>query len=285
MKPDQFRILVVDDEEVMRRTLAELLRLEGYTVATAENGDEAIKIISSIADKSHSANEYFDLILLDLKMPGRDGIDVLRYAHQEVPDVQIILLTAHGSLQSAIEALRLGAHDYLLKPASAKQIIQSTQQALRRRNEQRNRDNLIKQLADSIHALQSTKQITVENPDKSAVILPIPSTPSSTKKLSLSRDFMRYDPARRELSYGEWQISLTPAEGKLLHLFLENPEVVFTHRELVEKVQGYAVSDREAVEVLRPLIRRLRKKLSQIPGAEKLIVSVRSTGYYFSPQD
>lgn len=268
----------------MRRTLAELLRLEGYTVSTAENGDEAIKFISRIADKTHTTNEYLDLILLDLKMPGRDGLDVLRYAHQETPDIQVILLTAHGSLQSAIEALRLGAQDYLLKPASPHQIIQSTQQALARRVEQRNRDHLIKQLAASIQALQNPTQSSFENSDKTASTHPIPNITIPNENSGPSREAISYDPERRELSHQEQRISLTPAEGKLLLVFLENPGVVFKHRELIEQVHGYEVTDREAAEVLRPLIRRLRQKLCVIPGLEKRIVSVRSTGYYFSTE-
>jgi two-component system KDP operon response regulator KdpE len=80
---------------------------------------------------------------------------------------------------------------------------------------------------------------------------------------------------------GEKKITLTPTEGKLLKVLLENRKRVFTHRELVALVQGYETSDWEAPEVLRPLISRLRRKLAVFPEGNKWITNVRGTGYVF----
>ena len=135
------KILVVDDEETTRRSLADILRLEGAQVKTAAGGEEAVEAIQQ---------ETFDLILLDLKMPGMDGLDVLRIATSTAPDTQVVLLTAHGSLESAIAALRLGAHDYLLKPASPTQIIRSVNGGLSRRTELLRKRNLLEQLEASV---------------------------------------------------------------------------------------------------------------------------------------
>ena len=78
--------------------------------------------------------------------------------------------------------------------------------------------------------------------------------------------------------------NLTPAEGHLLKVFVENPAKVFTHRELVLLVQGYDVSQREAQEILRPLVSRLRHKLESFPPLYERIVSVRGTGYVFESE-
>jgi DNA-binding NtrC family response regulator len=86
------KILVVDDEEAMRRSLADILRLEGYQVQALSNGISAIETLRQ---------ETFDLLLLDLKMPGMDGMEVLRNVTKIAPDTLVILLTAHGSLEKA----------------------------------------------------------------------------------------------------------------------------------------------------------------------------------------
>jgi len=89
------------------------------------------------------------------------------------------------------------------------------------------------------------------------------------------------DLERREIWYGNEKISLTPTEGRLMKVLVENRGRVLSHRELVFLVQGYETTDWEAPEVLRPLISRLRHKLSAFPNGEKWIVNVRGTGYLF----
>jgi DNA-binding response OmpR family regulator len=89
------------------------------------------------------------------------------------------------------------------------------------------------------------------------------------------------DLARREICHGSTLVRLTPTEGRLMKVFLENPQRVFLHRELVWLAQGYETRDWEAPEVLRPLVSRLRRKLALLPGGEGWIISVRGTGYVF----
>lgn len=270
-----FSILVVDDEEAMRRTLAELLRLEGYAVITARDGDEAIRELQNKVREDSA--EQFDLVLLDLKMPGRDGLDVLRFISLVFPDVRVILLTAHGSLQSAIEALRKGAHDYLLKPALPDQILESVRRGLEQRTEKRRRLALLQQLEASIQALRDPSLHT-----KLTSSSPFIEEPQIDSDVFVSLGpGVTVNIARREIYVGDSIILLTKTESKLFAIFLSNPGKVFSHRELVLKAQGYDVSDKDAPEILRPQISRLRKKLSSIPGGANWIVNIRSTGYLF----
>ncbi|HEX7972929.1 MAG TPA: response regulator transcription factor [Anaerolineales bacterium] len=256
------KILVVDDEEMVRSSLEEILRLEGYDVKTALDGEDALLFLQS---------EGFDLVLLDLKMPGMDGMDVLRAAGRVAPEAKVILLTGHGSLESAIEALRHGAQDYILKPAPSHDILNSVANALARKSEQQQRRFLVEQLDASVQRLKNVEGLG--------------NSPSANQQsISLDGGVM-IDLTRREIWRGNQRISLTPTEGKLMKVLVENRGRVLTHRDLVLLVQGYETSDWEAPEVLRPLISRLRRKLSAFPGGENWISNVRGTGYVFEWQE
>jgi len=101
------RILCVDDETVILDSFRKILVLDGYSVDTVENGKEALGLI-----QTHS----YDFVFTDLKMPEMDGMSLTRQIQQICPQTSVIIITAHGSLESAIEALRIGAYDYILKP-------------------------------------------------------------------------------------------------------------------------------------------------------------------------
>ncbi len=235
-------ILVVDDEPVARQSLTDILRLEGYNVSAVPNGELAVE---------HIRKNSVDLIVLDLKMPGMNGLDVVQVVNQVSPDTEIVLLTAYGSMETAVEALRQRVHDYLLKPASPNQIVESVQRGLERR----------------------AARIAEREKGKSEV------------DVYRSKDGTEVDLMRRTIIREDIVESMTPAEGHLLKVFIENEGKVFSHRELVLLVQGYDVSQREAQEILRPLVSRLRHKLSEFPSLYKRITSVRGTGYVFESEE
>jgi CheY-like chemotaxis protein len=108
----QGRLLVADDEAAIRESLSEVLREEGYEVTEAPDGAAAIAAVQS---------REFDLVIADLRMPGADGIEVLRRTRELAPQTLVILVTAYATLETAVEALRQGAHDYIIKP-----LIQAT---------------------------------------------------------------------------------------------------------------------------------------------------------------
>ena len=102
-----FRILVVDDELSVRVSLAGWLKKFGYAVDVAESGPAA---------REKAGDRFFDLVLLDIKMPGMDGIEALKILKEESPDTVYVMMTAHGTIESAVECMKLGANDYLMKP-------------------------------------------------------------------------------------------------------------------------------------------------------------------------
>lgn len=255
-------ILVVDDEEAARQSLADILRLEGYQVKTAANGEAAVKSLEG---------DEFDLMLLDLKMPGMTGLDVMTVANEEAPETRIIMLTAHGSMDSAIKALRQGADDYLLKPAAPKDILTSVSKAMEERSENERRKRLIGQIETSIQQLKDTDGVELPAPIEGSVIA--------------IGGGVKVDLERREIWSADQKVTLTPSEGKLMRVLIENQGRVLSHRELVSLVQGYQTTDWEAPEILRPLVSRLRRKLASFPGGDKWIVNVRGTGYVFDGID
>ncbi|GAB1470214.1 response regulator transcription factor [Chloroflexota bacterium] len=233
-------ILVVDDEPVARQSLTDILKLEGFLVTPAANGQAAVEHI-----RTHAVH----LMIVDLKMPGMDGLEVIQVVNQTSPETEIILLTAHGSIETAVQALRLRIHDYLLKPASPVQILASVRKGLSRRT-------------------RSRVSVAANGPE-------------SMQEVFVLKDGTMVDLSRRQIKFKNKIEHLTPAEGRLLKILMENEGKVFSHRELVLLVQGYDTSQREAPEILRPLVSRLRHKLEAFPSLSEKVVSVRGTGYLY----
>jgi len=125
------RILVVDDEENFRHILSVILKKERYEVETASNGEEALQRIS---------NSTFDQVLCDIRMPGMDGLDFLKEVRKTEADANVIMMSAYGTLDTAVEAMKLGAYDYISKPFKPDEIILTLKKAeerehLRKENE------------------------------------------------------------------------------------------------------------------------------------------------------
>src|SRR5213082_12131 len=118
------RILIVDDQRNMRTTTALVLRQQGYEVAEAESGEAAL---------SRLLAEPFDVVLTDLKMAPLDGLAVLRGALEVSPSTQVIVMTGYGTVESAVEAMQLGAHDYVSKPFKENELLVRVQRALEKR--------------------------------------------------------------------------------------------------------------------------------------------------------
>ncbi|SHO52291.1 response regulator [Desulfopila aestuarii] len=114
------KVLLVDDEVDFLETLAERLEARGLKVSTATSGEEAV----AAADK-----EGYDLIVLDLSMPGIDGLETLKRIKTRQPEAEIIILTGQGSIRTGIEAMKLGAEDFLQKPVNISELLEKISEA------------------------------------------------------------------------------------------------------------------------------------------------------------
>jgi DNA-binding NtrC family response regulator len=108
------RIMVVDDEEAMRESLAAWLAKDGFEVATAAGGEQALNLLTEAP---------FDLLFVDIKMPGMDGLELLRRLRADYPQAMVVIITAYASIDTAVEAMKLGASDYLVKPFDPEQLM------------------------------------------------------------------------------------------------------------------------------------------------------------------
>ena len=118
------KVLVVDDQRNMRATTALLLRQAGHAVEEAEDGASAVQRVQ---------HETFDVVLTDLRMPSVDGMEVLRSVQQASPETQVIVMTAYGTIESAVEAIRRGAYDFLAKPFKESEVLLRVSKALEKR--------------------------------------------------------------------------------------------------------------------------------------------------------
>lgn len=114
-------ILIIDDERAIRKALSEILTFEGFVVDEAVDGEEGIKKIKE--------NNY-DCILCDIKMPKKDGIEVLQIAKEEKPDTPFIVISGHGNLETAVEAVKKGAYDYISKPPDLNRLLITLRNAM-----------------------------------------------------------------------------------------------------------------------------------------------------------
>src|SRR5438309_6571242 len=122
MQNDSGRILVVDDDAEMRRLVRDVLQERGHQVILAENGREALKRLGE--------GDYA-VVLTDLRMEEMKGIELLGEIKRTFPDINVILMTAFGSVETAVEAMKEGAYDYLVKPVKTEELIRITERAVR----------------------------------------------------------------------------------------------------------------------------------------------------------
>jgi len=142
MAGEQVRILVVDDEETVRNLLQRILEEAGYNVTSAADGEEALYQVYQGETK---------VVLLDIKMPGMSGIEVLGKISTDWPDTCVIMVTAVVDTQTAVEALKMGAYDYITKPFNQNDVLQKVQKAIAKWNQQ---------LQEKHHYLQLKERFT-----------------------------------------------------------------------------------------------------------------------------
>jgi DNA-binding response OmpR family regulator len=250
-------ILVVDDELAMRESLREILELEGFRVSLADGGETALEILE---------NAEIDIMLLDLKMKGMDGLETTEAAKSVSPETVIIMLTAHGTLESAIGAMRHGAFDYLLKPAAVGDIIASVQRGLTHRAQMLRQRDLVGLMQRAITELQPP-----------AVTLPGKDVERHLKLREIDLDLQRHVATVRGRV-----LDLTLTEFRMLVYLMERPDQVISPHELVAAVQGYRADEHEARAIVRVHIRRLRQKIEADPDQPDYVLNVRGVGYVFA---
>jgi DNA-binding response OmpR family regulator len=254
------KILVIDDEPALRKTLARILQQAGFEATTAENGEQGLAFLKTT---------NFDLAYIDIRMPGLAGLDMLKLVHASHPNMPVVLFTAQPDLSSAVEALRLGATDYLLKPLKPEVFIERTKAILAAQQKERRK----REIQAQIEALQ-TELKNIEGEETAA---PVPTPPAADR--FLKRGALVLDLHARRLLIEERVINLPPTSfDYLLVLARHSPEVV-DYQTLVAEAQGYHADAREAQELTKWHIHHIRQAIEPDVHNPTYLFNVRGTGY------
>ena len=268
------KLLVVDDEQHIRFFLERLLQQDGYAVTAVANGEAALALIKE---------QEFDLVLLDVMMPGIGGVEVMTQLHAQWPKTVVILLTAYAALETAVEALRHGAHDYLFKPCEADTLRKSIHEGLQKRQQTLHQQVLLKQLEDNLASSLSQIRAAVTGESVESSAPAAEDERAESPQRFLKKGSLIIDLARHVITVNGYLVELSPIEFDLIsHLVRQSPHVV-SPQELVSKIQGYESDAPEASEITRAHIYRIRQKIKKSAGqAADVIHTVRGVGYTIS---
>ena len=259
---DSGKILIIDDEPTLRQTLARVLQRAGFEATTAESGEQGLAFLKTTS---------FNLIYLDIRMPGMAGPEVLKLIHSSHPTIPVVLFTAQPDINSALEALRSGATDYLLKPLKPEAFIERTKTILAvQQIEQRKRA-----IQTQIEALQAE----LRSIEAGEAIMASPSKSPAPIERYLKLGSLVLDLHARRLTIGERACDLPPTSfDYLLVLARHAPELV-DYQTLVAEAQGFQAEPHEAKEISKYHIHLIRQAIEPDENKPRFVFNVRGTGY------
>jgi DNA-binding response OmpR family regulator len=258
------KILLVDDEANIRKGLQAILQKDGHEVRTAATAKAALSLLTEFEAET---------AVLDIRMPGMQGSELLGALKQRWPYMAVIMLTGHGSLHTAITAVKGGAFDYLLKPAQPDDLRQVVAQALIECRRRREQAALLTNLQSGLQRLQTL-------PATSPLDLP-----AATTNSRLQINDLVLDRATHELCRGDQTIALTPAEYEVLLVLAERGGTVVDYATLVKLALGHQLETAEAKELIKRHIYSLRQKIERKPQEPVILLNVRGVGYRLAGVD
>jgi two-component system KDP operon response regulator KdpE len=264
--PTPNTILVADDEPALRATLAAILQKAGYSVTAVGDAHTALQTLQA---------GPFDLVFLDLKMPGMDGLALLAEMRRSQPDMAVLILTGHATLKSSIEAVRLGARDYLLKPIDPPLILARVHDILGEARRSERRREILSQITSLVAELQ---EIDGGEVSPASLLSALPVAASASARF-LQRGPLTLDLQARHAILDGRLVAMPPgALDYLVTLVRHAPDPV-THEALVMQSQGYQMARVEAQELVRWRMHQLRQALEPDPEHPRYILTVRGIGY------
>ena len=254
------QILIAEDEVNIRAGLRDILIKAGHEVTDLGSGEAALATLASTA---------CDAALVDIRMPGMTGIELLQAIRARWDHMAVIILTGYGDLESAMAAVKAGAHDYLLKPAQPDVINQTVNEAIVASRQRRAETHLLESLRNGLSRLDN---VALE-----------PAAESSTTLSSAGRSVeigdLHVDLRSHEVFRNGTQVHLSPTEFKLLVALTSRPGEVFDYATLLRLGLGYEAELWEAKELLKRHIFAMRHKIDPDPASPRYLLNVRGVGY------
>ena len=260
----QDSILIVDDEDSLRLSLALILQKENYRVETAASAEEALERLHSHA---------YDLMVLDLNLPGMSGIGLLLEVHRQSPQMPVVILTAYAELESAIQAVRLGARDYLIKPVEPALIVTRVTEILAEREQPARKKEIMGEIQTLLSELQK-----MDGEEGTPTNTPMTLPPADLTRF-LKKGVFELDLHERHVMRNGTYIQVTGIYFDYLVTLLRHAPKTVTYRTLVKESQGYDVTVAEARDLARWRIHELRQMIETDPRRPQHILTVRGTGY------
>jgi DNA-binding response OmpR family regulator len=262
---NQGHILIIDDEATLRQTMARILQREGFEVTTASNGTEGLTLI----------NEHgFDLVFLDIRMPDANGLDLLKTVHAGHPDLPVILFTAQPDLNSAMEAVRSGATDYLLKPLKPELVIERTNTILKSNQKERRKREIQRQ----IESLQGELTALEKGGGEEKAASRPEQGPASNERF-VRMGALSLDLYARRVTLNDQAVNIPPTSFDYLLVLARHSPAVVDFQTLTAEAQGYETDAREAQELTKWHIHNIRQALEPDPRKPVYVINVRGTGY------
>ena len=253
-------VLVIDDELSLRQTLTRILRQAGCEVTAAADGSEALQRLEGAS---------YNLVFLDIHLHGMDGLKVLKEIHQRQPHLPVVLFTAHASIESAVEAVRLGAIDYLIKPIDPETLVSRARTILEEQARERRRREIQAQIETLQHEMKVLDRVPVAEPAPAPV----------AGDRFLKRGTLILDLQARRATFGDRVLSLPPAAFDYLVVLTRHAPDIVEYQALVAEAQGYQADRREAQELAKWHIHELRESLEPEPREPQFVLNVRGVGY------
>lgn len=257
-------ILVVDDEAGLRLTLSLIFQKNGYKVEAASNGNEALEKLTL---------QTFDLVFLDLNMPGMSGTELLVEIHSRHPRLPVLILTAHATLESAIQAVRLGARDYLVKPAEPTVLLARAADILAEADQPDRKREIVGQVQNLLAELQQMEG------NNSSMFAPIAALPATASARFLQKGPFTLDLHARHATLNERYLPVSGFYFDYLATLVRHAPKTVTNVNLVKESQGFQVSVLEARDLARWRIHELRKMIEADATQPIYILTVRGEGY------
>jgi len=252
------KLLIVDDEPHILHALVKSLTLRGYHVTGARSGEEALEFLRT---------GQYELMVLDMNMPGMDGVTAMNLAKIIQPNLLIIILTGYASVETAIAAVKSHAIDYLRKPVSTRLLSDTIKRILAENAERLRKEKIADAIVDYIGAQGGSFALTGTN---HMLYLP-PVT------LDLINRCLFIDNSKE-------CINLSTGETKVMECLMQHANQPLTNKYIAQQIMKTELDGTEATKIVRPYISRLRRKVPTLNESPRILETIHGIGYVFNPR-